>query len=323
MDEKKFQCSDCDKSFKHKRNWRRHCITHKSKLYFCNICKKSFHRVDSLSKHQKKCEIMSELKNAKKEKEQTKSLQQYLESNDKDEGNKSTNNKSVPSGASKFVQKSSYNIMDAFESNYNDTYIESSDDELEMGWRDGDEDDDVMEWRDDVDDDISNMTGSGRNESMEETVVAPGFIPTFADEKLNKEILRNESVINVPSTSSSFLSHYNFRLPLQLESPHKTINDAFHKVLTLQKYKGVFKMNFSLGMILKNRETDQYRYFAPGSNIKYFSLAKLINRSSDMPRMTEDSYLKYIDRYRPNSKWIPLLATNIHIQVYPLDFPMG
>ena len=74
---------------------------------------------------------------------------------------------------------------------------------------------------------------------------------------------------------------------------------------------------------LYNIQTDQYRYFAPGSNIKYFSLAKLINRPSDMPRMTEDSYLKYIDRHRPNSKWIPLLATNIQIQLYPLDFPMG
>ena len=250
-------------------------------------------------------------------------MQQCLESNDNNEGNMSIDNESVASGESKFEDKSSYNVMDAFESNYNDTYIESSDDELEMGWRDGDEDDDDMEWRDDVDDDISNMTGSGRNESMEETVVAPGFIPTFADEKLNKEILRNESVINVATTSSSFLSHYNFRLPLQLESPHKTINDAFHKVLTLQKYKGVFKMNFSLGMILKNRETDQYRYFAPGSNIKYFSHSKLINRPSDMPRITEESYLNYINRHSPNSKWIAVLGTNIQIQVYPLDFSMG
>ena len=143
-------------------------------------------------------------------------------------------------------------------------------------------------------------------------------------EKLDNVILKNSSVINVPHKLSTFMNFYNFPLSLKEdENVEEDINNIFDNFIALQKNKKAFKMNFSLGAILIHRDTGQYRYFSPGSNNFFFPKPILINRPSHMPKVTEESYNNYMNSSRPNSKWLGVLATNIQIQMYPLNYSMG
>ena len=88
-----------------------------------------------------------------------------------------------------------------------------------------------------------------------------------------------------------------------------------------------FKVNLSLGMILRNIENGEYRYFASQTNETLFPSLFLIG-SRKYLRIFQNKLrhldpLEYTNNLRPNSKWRPFMITNVHLDVSPTDFPFG
>ena len=90
---------------------------------------------------------------------------------------------------------------------------------------------------------------------------------------------------------------------------------------------GAFKINLSLGLILRNMETGEYRYFAPHVNDSLFPSPFLIG-SRKYLRIFQNKIrrldpLEYVNNLRPNSKWRPFMITNVRFDVTPTNFPLG
>ena len=89
---------------------------------------------------------------------------------------------------------------------------------------------------------------------------------------------------------------------------------------------GAFKINLSLGLILRNMETGEYRYFAPHVNDSLFPSPFLIG-SRKYLRIFQNKIrcldsLEYMNNLRPNSKWRPFMITNVRFDVTPMNFPL-
>lgn len=91
--------------------------------------------------------------------------------------------------------------------------------------------------------------------------------------------------------------------------------------------QNAFKINLSFGVILVNIETGQYRYFTPYSNENVFDLPMLISNRNSLNvferRISALDVPGYIMQQRPDTKYKPILITNISYTVYRTSFPLG
>jgi hypothetical protein len=89
----------------------------------------------------------------------------------------------------------------------------------------------------------------------------------------------------------------------------------------------VIRLNFIFGLILKNRETEEYRYFKPYKNEEVFLNPIQIADGGDLHkvriRVRAMNFNDYVLRNRPNSKWIPVLVTNVRYWINKTNFAMG
>jgi hypothetical protein len=78
----------------------------------------------------------------------------------------------------------------------------------------------------------------------------------------------------------------------------------------------MFKMNLSFELILLNIETNDYRYFIAYHNEQVFDHPMQIERRADVERLQKKlaamDITNYILRQRPNTKYKPVLVTNVH-----------
>lgn len=88
-----------------------------------------------------------------------------------------------------------------------------------------------------------------------------------------------------------------------------------------------FRLSVVFGVILQNRQTDQYRYFVPYNNNGIFERPVYVSRRTDRHRLRQQLERKDIMnellRQRPDTKWIPVLVTNVHFVVYSTFYPLG
>lgn len=84
-----------------------------------------------------------------------------------------------------------------------------------------------------------------------------------------------------------------------------------------------FRLNLEFGLILKNTETGEYRYFKPYHNQEVFERPIYVSRRIHLKRlqhrMQQLNITDYILRQRPDTKWKPFLITN----AYHLNFVLG
>ena len=150
--------------------------------------------------------------------------------------------------------------------------------------------------------------------------------PDFQDEELNNIIRTHASIISLEHDIGDAVSIFNFPLLLRVESESWTteISSILERVAEINSCES-YKVNFSLGLILINKETDEYRYYAPGSNNSFFNKPKRVDRTSDWRDIdiSQETLLQYALNNRENTKWIPLMLTNIVVNVYHLGVPMG
>ena len=148
----------------------------------------------------------------------------------------------------------------------------------------------------------------------------------FVDEELNEVIRTHASIISVGHEVGDTVSMFNFPLLLRVGSANWTseISSILERVAEINSYEA-YKVNFTLGFVLINKETDEYRYYAPGSNNTFFTKPKRIDRVSDWRDMdiSQEALVQYVVHNRENTKWIPLMLTNIVVDIYHLGVAMG
>ena len=143
------------------------------------------------------------------------------------------------------------------------------------------------------------------------------------DEALRAVYNTHRSLILDDHGFGGMTSIYNF--PITNEFSVDTLMGHIREIY--RRENQVFRINMIFGLILRNRETGEYRYFKPYRNEEVFSDAIQIANAADLKKFrVRVAYLNFHDyaiRQRPNSKWVPVLATNIRYWVNKADYPLG
>ena len=88
-----------------------------------------------------------------------------------------------------------------------------------------------------------------------------------------------------------------------------------------------FKINISLGIILQEITQGTYRYFVPYHNETLLSVPMYIRNRRGLDRLrlrlSQLDIGEYARRQRPNTKWKPVMLTNIVYHVYKTSYPLG
>ncbi|MES9993656.1 MAG: C2H2-type zinc finger protein, partial [Candidatus Thiodiazotropha sp.] len=144
-----------------------------------------------------------------------------------------------------------------------------------------------------------------------------------SDEALRDVYEANAPIILETGRQGPIQSIYNF--PLTNEVSINQIMDFADTVFQQQHH--AFRLNLVFGVILRNRETGQYRYFIPYTNNGVLERALYVSRRADLERLRVQLQQKDITtellRNRPDTKWIPVLVTNVRFPVWSTHYPIG
>ena len=156
--------------------------------------------------------------------------------------------------------------------------------------------------------------------------VEPHF--DFEDERVNALLRENADLIFTGHRFTQISADFNFPriLLLNRDGWITEMYQALDLVANVNNQES-FKINFSMGFILKNRDTGRYRFFVPHENNAFFKKPIRIDRPASWrelhSQLNEDSLKAYITHHREDTKWIPVMLTNFMIHLYFLGVPMG
>lgn len=143
------------------------------------------------------------------------------------------------------------------------------------------------------------------------------------DEQLKEVYETNASLILRRHQEGNVYSVYNF--PIDNHFTVSEIMQAGNEIYDRQQK--AFRLNLEFGLILKNTETGEYRYFKPYHNQEVFERPIYVSRRIHLKRlqhrMQQLNITDYILRQRPDTKWKPFLITNVRIVTYHLNFVLG
>jgi len=165
-----------------------------------------------------------------------------------------------------------------------------------------------------------------RGTGLQQTPWGNGAAPWMGeqvDKKLREEYQVNEPLILETHRPGPNVSIYNFPVDNTVDMTTLARNiDVIY-----QEQQQAFKLNFSFGVILQNRDTGEYRYFRPYANTAVLDVPMTISSRSDLQRLYDrlrrmDVFTELL-RIRPDTKWIPVLVTNVRCEVYHTHYPLG
>ena len=91
--------------------------------------------------------------------------------------------------------------------------------------------------------------------------------------------------------------------------------------------ENAFRLNASLGMILRDVTDGSYRYFIPYTNELIFPLNEVISNRADLRRVIDRlknlDVRDYVNNQKSKSSLKPFYVTNINYYVYPTNYPLG
>ena len=151
----------------------------------------------------------------------------------------------------------------------------------------------------------------------------------FEHELENDEDLRhvyNVNRLHILANHDKSNQVYTYNFPTNdLDGGISDISDQLRAISADQN--NAFKINLSLGMILRNSETGRFKYFIPYENETVLSNPYTISRDANIRPLTlklkKLDIRTYVDRHSPDSSWKPFMVTNIVYRVYPTGFPLG
>ncbi len=88
-----------------------------------------------------------------------------------------------------------------------------------------------------------------------------------------------------------------------------------------------YKINMAFGIILRNIQTSELRYYIPYENSTFFDTPKTIANEKNLNKVLKQiqgkDLLDEVMNLRPNSKWQPMYITNVNYYLYPLKYTLG
>ncbi|KAJ8298574.1 hypothetical protein KUTeg_022634 [Tegillarca granosa] len=143
------------------------------------------------------------------------------------------------------------------------------------------------------------------------------------DEMFREVYTANEPLILMEHETGPVQSTYNFPIANDL-SVDQLVNFV-DEIYEDQQH--AFKLNFSFGVILQNRETGEYRYFTSYTNNVVLQSPMFISRRANLRRLY--LHLRRLDilsellATRPDTKWVPVLLTNVQFFIFSTFYPVG
>ena len=130
-------------------------------------------------------------------------------------------------------------------------------------------------------------------------------------------------ILKQRKTVGKIKTSYNFPVPDEV-----SINQMMtHVEQIFRDSHFCFKLNISLGIILQHIETGAYRYFVPYHNDTLFSVPMYVRNRGDLDRirtrLSQLDVIEYAKKQRPNTKWKPILLTNVVYEIYNTSYPLG
>lgn len=90
----------------------------------------------------------------------------------------------------------------------------------------------------------------------------------------------------------------------------------------LNKYTQDIKVNVAFGFILRDRVTDQLKFYHPSNNNMMFETPKTVRQPGDVIALLEDfektDILDYCRVQRPNTKWIVDRVICVRIEIFKI-----
>ena len=124
------------------------------------------------------------------------------------------------------------------------------------------------------------------------------------------------------------MAHLNvpFSLDVGSDSWSSDIRQCLEQVYVVNANEA-FKVNVKFGYVLLDQETGQYRYFAPSTNSYFMDSPARIDRPSDwqsfLERFDTNAVVDFVMKNRPNTKWTPVMVTNLMVDIAYLGISMG
>ena len=141
-----------------------------------------------------------------------------------------------------------------------------------------------------------------------------------------REVMEDNRQIILAPFEIPRVNHAWYNIPVREEaSGLEELLDKMDDIYAAQDH--AFKINFSLGFVLRHIETGEYRYFAPNRNETLFPLPFVVSNQRSLnilkQKLREENLMEHLKRSRPNSQWKPFLLTNILVDVIPTHYPLG
>ena len=142
------------------------------------------------------------------------------------------------------------------------------------------------------------------------------------------------SLQSVPELYRSFYQkHWN---TIQTSVKQGRIRDMYHFPLfenndteinskateVISRYNSKIKVNVAFGFILKNRTSEELKFFHPSNNTMLFQTPKLLENSADYDQFKadiekEDAY-EYAKQNRPSTNWTVARIICVRFDVYKM-----
>ena len=136
----------------------------------------------------------------------------------------------------------------------------------------------------------------------------------------------NEALIYEKERSRQGVTEvYNF--PVKGSLTPQEVERQLKTVYASGPLKNAFKFNVIVGFIMRNKTTNEYRFFNPESN--FYLLEEPISVVDSKSRDAAIRYLNGVDldevarKMRPNTKWEILYITQLQWHVWRTNFPLG
>ncbi|KAJ8319270.1 hypothetical protein KUTeg_004361 [Tegillarca granosa] len=143
------------------------------------------------------------------------------------------------------------------------------------------------------------------------------------DEALREVYETAEPIILEEHHPGPVVSNYNFPIDngISIQQLMQFTEDIY------RREQHAFRLNLVFGVILQNRETLSYRYFRPYNNYTVLDTPIYISRKEDLRklflRLSRMDITTHLLRNRPDTKWIPVLLTNVVFTIYSTHYPLG
>ena len=92
---------------------------------------------------------------------------------------------------------------------------------------------------------------------------------------------------------------------------------------TLDKYRISVKINAAFGFILRNRVTNELKFFHPSNNTRVFDAPRIVRNPNDVKKLEDEfereDILEYARLQRPSTKWIVERIICMKLEIFKLS----